>query len=71
MNSTLDLPELLTAEETAKLLRLKVQTLATWRCTARYPLAWIRCGRHVRYRRADVLEFLNAQTVNPPRHPEA
>ena len=57
--------ELLTAEEAARLLRVKVQTLAAWRYTARYPLRWIRCGRSVRYRRSDVLEFLNKQTVTP------
>lgn len=64
-------PELLTTVEAARLLRVKVETLAAWRYTARYPLPWIRCGRSVRYRHSDLLAFLNRQTITPSKNEEA
>ena len=54
---------LLTVEETATYLRVKPQTLATWRCTQRYPLPYVRVGRAIRYRLTDVQEFLRARTI--------
>jgi len=54
---------LLTQEETAAYLGVKSQTLATWRCTGRYPLRFIRVGKAIRYRAADVEKFLTDRTV--------
>ena len=49
---------LLTPDEVASRLGIKVQTLAAWRCTKRYPLSFVKVGRTVRYREPDVEAFL-------------
>jgi excisionase family DNA binding protein len=54
--------QLLTPEETADLLRVKVQTLAAWRCTKRTSLRWVKVGRRVLYPRQSVEAFLRANT---------
>ncbi len=54
---------LLTEVETAAYLGLKPETLATWRCTHRYPLPFIRVGKAIRYRPSDVEKFLAERTV--------
>lgn len=55
---------LLTPEETAKRLGLKsAGTLAVWRSTKRYSLAWIRVGRLIRYDVAEIERFLDQRTV--------
>ena len=48
---------LLTPQDVAKRLGVSVTTLATWRCTKRYPLAYVKVGRLVRYRMGDVETF--------------
>jgi excisionase family DNA binding protein len=53
---------LLTPKETAERLGLCVNTLAFWRCTHRYPLPYTRSGRRIKYRLADVEEFLRSRT---------
>jgi excisionase family DNA binding protein len=50
--------ELLTPDDVAELLDVSSQTLASWRTTGRYDLPFVRIGRLVRYRRADIEEFL-------------
>lgn len=55
--------KLWTELETAAYLNLKPETLATWRCTARYPLPFVRLGRAIRYRPVDVERFLAERTV--------
>ena len=57
-------PPLLTEAEAAAFLSLKAETLATWRCTKRYSLPFIRVGRAIRYRMSDVEDFLSRGTVN-------
>ena len=54
---------LLTEDETAAYLGIKPQTLATWRCTKRYALPFVRVGRAIRYRPSDVEKFLADRTV--------
>jgi len=54
---------LLTREEAAKYLDVKPQTLACWATTKRYGLRYIKIGRSVRYRKADLDRFLEARTV--------
>jgi excisionase family DNA binding protein len=49
---------LLTPKEAADLLRVTVGTLSVWRCTSRYPLKFVKVGRVVRYREADIIAFL-------------
>jgi len=55
---------LLTTPEVAELLGVREETLILWRCRRRYPLPFFKIGRLVRYRRADVLNFIEAN-----RHP--
>jgi predicted DNA-binding transcriptional regulator AlpA len=61
---SVDPAELLDASETAKLLRQKVQTLATWRCENRGP-EYLKCGRAVFYRRSAISAWLAEQIVRP------
>ncbi len=52
---------LLDRKTAAKYLSVSPGTLAVWDCTKRYDLKPIKVGRAVRYRRADLDAFLNAQ----------
>jgi predicted site-specific integrase-resolvase len=61
MSSTLPKPNLLTPQEVATRLGISITTLATWRCTQRYALAYVKVGRLVRYRAGDIEAFEIAQ----------
>lgn len=53
---------LLKPTEAAAMLRVQVQTLNVWRCQRRYPeLKWIKVGSRIRYRLADIEEFLKSR----------
>ncbi len=52
---------LLTPQDVADRLGVSTTTLATWRCTKRYPLAYVKVGRLVRYRLVDLDAFELAQ----------
>jgi len=54
-------PELLTIPETAALLRLRPSTLRAW--ILRRKLPYLKIGRLVRIRRADVEQFLQRSIV--------
>ena len=53
---------LLTEAEAASVLGLAPGTLAVWRCTGRYDLAYVRVGRRIRYRVGDLRAFLERRT---------
>ena len=55
--NTLRKPNLLTPQDVADRLGVSPTTLATWRCNKRYPLAYVKVGRLVRYRAGDVDAF--------------
>ena len=55
--------ELLTTEQAARLLDVRPGTLEVWRNAKRYGLPYIRVGRNVRYRRSDLVKFLEQRTV--------
>jgi excisionase family DNA binding protein len=55
---------LLTPEEAANHLGVSINTLACWRTTMRYPLAWVRIGNRVRYREADLERFIESRAQN-------
>jgi hypothetical protein len=61
---SIDPEELIDSIETAKLLRLRPQTLATWRAERRGP-PYVKVGRHCYYRRADIHHWLGAQLRDP------
>ena len=50
--------EILDTNAAAKYLGFQPQTLAIWRTTGRYDLPYLKCGRLVRYRRADLDAWL-------------
>jgi len=56
--------DLLTRQQAAEFLGVKVQTLAVWATTKRYPLPMVKVGCLVRYRRSDLERFLDQRTVN-------
>ncbi len=55
------LPKLLKPAEVADILGVDVETLNVWRCTRRYDLPYVKTGRLVRYRPADVAAFIEAR----------
>jgi hypothetical protein len=54
--------ELLDEGSAAAIIDVTPGTLAVWRSTGRYNLPFIKCGRKVRYRRADLDAWLNSRT---------
>lgn len=56
--------QLLTPNQASEILGLSTQTLAIWRCNKRYNLNYVKVGRFVRYRYADIQAFIEAQTVS-------
>ena len=62
---------LLDPPATAKLLGgtkpLSVDTLAVWRSTKRYNLAYTKVGREVRYWQSEVLRFLREREQRPTK----
>jgi len=58
--------ELLTEIHAADLMRLSVRTLQAWR-TKGFGPAFVRAGRAVRYRRRDLVAWIEANTVSPTR----
>jgi excisionase family DNA binding protein len=61
--STAICSDLMTREQAAVYLAVKPQTLAIWFSTGRYSLPVVRVGRAVRYRRADLDQFIADRTV--------
>ena len=49
---------LLTRREAAAYLGVAEQTLAVWKCTGRRSLPFVKIGRLVRYRKADLDTFI-------------
>lgn len=54
--------QLLTPKQVSEMLGVSEQTLAIWRCQKRYPLAYVKIGRYVRYQRDDVASFVSSNT---------
>jgi excisionase family DNA binding protein len=67
VEGALTVERLLTAEEAAKLLNVKVNTLAQWRANrARLrPLPYIRSGLKVCYRESDIAKYLETCVIVP------
>ena len=58
--------DLYTPADLAEYLQVSERTLIRWRNTRIGP-AWIRAGRHVRYRSTDVQVWLESQRREPVR----
>jgi excisionase family DNA binding protein len=63
LDTALNPNQLLNEAQTAELIGVSPQTLSIWRCSGRYRLPYIRCGRLIRYRRSDVEAWLESRTV--------
>lgn len=55
-------PELLTSREAAAYLGVSAGTLDIWRSRRSYPIPFVKVGRNVRYRKADLDAFLQRRT---------
>lgn len=54
--------ELLDDKAAAAVLDVTPGTLSVWRSTGRYALPFLKVGRNVRYRRTDLLSWLEKRT---------
>jgi excisionase family DNA binding protein len=55
--------DLLTTEQAAAYLGVTPRTLEVWRCTKRHTIPYIKVGRLVKYRKAELERWLARQTV--------
>lgn len=55
---------LMTEVDAADFLRLSIRTLQAWRSQGRGP-GFVRVGRAIRYRKADLIAWIDAQAVSP------
>lgn len=53
--------DLLDEKAAAEVLDLKPGTLSVWRSTGRYAIPFVKVGRCVRYRRADLMAWLESR----------
>jgi hypothetical protein len=59
----LDCGALVGRSEAAQMLGVAESTLAVWACTKRYSLPFVKVGRLVKYRVADLEAFIDSRTV--------
>ena len=55
--------DLLNTEQAATYLGVTSRTLEVWRCTKRHAIPYIKVGRLVKYRKAELDHWLAQQTV--------
>ncbi|MBK9145149.1 MAG: helix-turn-helix domain-containing protein [Candidatus Melainabacteria bacterium] len=53
--------DLLSRREAAEVLGVSEQTLAVWKCTGRYDLPYVKIGKLVKYRKADLDRFIDGR----------
>lgn len=56
--------QLFTPQQAAEYLGVKVQTLAIWRATKRYPIPYIKIGRLVKYKKEDLDAYISECAVS-------
>jgi hypothetical protein len=56
--------DLLTPQQAGEQLHKSPGTLAIWRCAKRYPLAYVRLGNRIYYRRKDIEKFIESCIVD-------
>lgn len=54
--------QLIDSHQTASILGIKHSTLSVWRSTGRYGIRFIKTGRLVRYRVADIRAFIDSRS---------
>ena len=63
MGARMEVPELMTAQQAARLLGISAETLRKWRAK-RKCLPYVRVGRHIRYKACDVAAFIERGVVD-------
>lgn len=63
VNNVVSLPLLVSREQAAEALGIRPQTLACWACNGRYGLPFVKIGRRVMYRLADIEFFIASNTI--------
>ena len=61
--NTSGVKNLLTTSEAAKFLSIPARTLENWRCNQRYDLPYVKLGRIIRYRMADLENWVQGRLV--------
>ncbi|WP_443698709.1 helix-turn-helix transcriptional regulator [Pseudomonas sp.] len=56
-------PNQIDDKQASAALGVKASTLAVWRSTGRYDLPFLKAGRLVRYRLADLAKFIDSRTA--------
>jgi len=56
--------ELFSTREAAEYVGARPHTLETWRASGRYGIPFVKVGRLVKYRRADLDAWLQSRTVD-------
>jgi hypothetical protein len=64
--SRIDLDALLNEVQAADFLNLSIRTLQAWRVKNAGP-HFVRAGRAIRYRRSDLIAWIEANTISSPR----
>jgi|MTBAKSStandDraft_2_1061841.scaffolds.fasta_scaffold03253_13 excisionase family DNA binding protein len=59
-----EIESLLTPEEAAAYLKVKPETLASWRHFGKPELQYFRVGRLIRYRMSDIINFVGSGRVS-------
>jgi predicted DNA-binding transcriptional regulator AlpA len=59
---------LLNEHQVAEFCGLSVRTLQSWRLKGE-GIRWVRCGRAVRYRRRDIIDWMEKNTVSSTSDP--
>jgi hypothetical protein len=62
-DSTPNTSQLIDRPTAAHFLGVRAQTLATWSCNHRYDLPFVKIGRRVMYRIADLHAFVERNTI--------
>ena len=57
-----DRTELLSPDQAAATIDVTSGTLSVWRSTGRYGIPFIKIGRKVRYRKSDLIAWLESRT---------
>lgn len=63
LNRSADPADLYDCDQAATYLRAAEHTLAVWRSTKRYALPYVKIGRLVRYRKADLDAFIERNVI--------
>jgi excisionase family DNA binding protein len=63
--------DLLSTSEAANYVGTRPHTLEVWRASGRYKLPFLKVGRLVKYRRADLDAWLESRVVNADAPPAA